>query len=348
MALHVALHHRTQYRYDKAVALGPQVIQLRPAPHCRTPILSYALDLTPRDYILNWQYDALANRLARVIFPSKTTEFAVDVHLVADLTPYNPFDFFLEPGCETYPFQYPPDLAATLEPYRSIEPGGPLLRAFLKKLDVSKQGTVNFLVSLNQKVRDEIGYVTRLEHGVQTCEQTLEGATGSCRDSAWLLVQVCRHLGLAARFVSGYLIQLVPDEKPLEGPPGPTIDSADLHAWAEVFLPGAGWIGLDPTSGLFTSEGHIPLVCTPSAAQAAPIGGTVEYANVDFDFSMTVRRLEETPSLAQPYTNEQWANIRDFAHEIDRDIEAQDIRLTMGGEPTYVRYRRPRKPAVEL
>jgi transglutaminase-like putative cysteine protease len=241
MRIQVALNHRTQYRYDKAVFLGPQVIQLRPAPHCRTPILSYSLSVTPADHLLNWQLDLHHNHLARVIFPNKTNDFVVEVDLVAELSPLNPFDFFLEPGVEDYPFEYAPELAKDLEPYRSVDPAGPLLLAFLQTLSGEKRGTIAFLVDLNRRVRDEIGYVTRLDPGVQTCEQTLEKRTGSCRDSAWLLVQILRHLGIAARFVSGYLIQLA-EESTLQGPSGLQNNSADLHAWAEAFLPGAGWI----------------------------------------------------------------------------------------------------------
>jgi uncharacterized protein (DUF2126 family)/transglutaminase-like putative cysteine protease len=344
MGIQVALHHRTQYRYDKAVALGPQIIQLRPAPHGRTTILSYSLRVTPSDYILNWQFDPLGNHLARVILPNKTNEFVVEVDLIADLTPFNPFAFFLEPGFETYPFEYPPDVARNLEPYLSVGPAGPLFRAFVKSLPGGKQGTVDFLVGLNQRVRDEINYETRMEHGVQTCEQTLAQRTGSCRDSAWLLVQACRYLGMAARFVSGYLIQLVAEEQALDGPSGPTEDSADLHAWAEVFLPGAGWIGMDPTSGLLAGEGHIPLVCTPSALQAAPIGGTVEQAEVEFGFALSVRRLNEAPRLSKPFSDEDWAQIREVAHGIDRDLEDQDVRMTMGGEPTFVGIDEPDSP----
>ncbi len=337
MGTQVALQHRTQYRYSKTVSLGPQVIQLRPAPHCRTPILSYSLDVSPADRTLNWQFDPLANHLARVTFPQKTTAFTVDVNLVADLTPFNPFDFVLDPGFETHPFRYPPDLARDLDPYRSAEPAGPLLRAFVESLSVEQGATVDLLVSLNQRVRDQVAYVTRLEHGVQSCEHTLSERTGSCRDSAWLLVQLLRHLGLAARFVSGYLIQLASEEPALDKPlQGPASDSADLHAWAEVFLPGAGWIGLDPTSGLFAAEGHIPLVCTPTASQAAPIGGTVEPARVDFSHAITVRRLNEPPRLSKPYSDVVWAEIRTLAHLVDRDLAAQDVRLTMGGEPTFV------------
>jgi uncharacterized protein (DUF2126 family)/transglutaminase-like putative cysteine protease len=344
MGIKIALHHRTQYLYDKAVSLGPQVVQLRPTPHCRTPILSYSLEIIPAECILNWQLDPHANYLARLLILNKTTEFAVNVNLVADLTPVNPFAFFLEPGFETFPLQYTPELSKDLEPYRSTSPAGPLLRGFLRGVSREPQGTVSFLVALNKRVRDEIGYEMRLEHGVQSSEETLSLRTGSCRDSAWLLVEICRHLGFAARFVSGYLIQLAADEPAdepaIEGNDGgaadTTADTAALHAWAEVYLPGAGWIGMDPTSGLFTAEGHIPLVCTPSAAQAAPIGGTVEQANVDFRFEMSVRRLDEMPRLSRPYSEEQWARVRQVAHGIDEDLRAQDVRLTMGGEPTFV------------
>src|SRR3984885_5593006 len=344
MRIRVALNHRTEYRYDKAVFLGPQVIQLRPAPHCRTPILSYSLSVTPADHLLNWQLDVHHNHLARLLFPDRTKDFVVEVDLVAELSPFNPFDFFLEPGVEDYPFEYAPELARDLEPYRSVDPAGPLLRAFLQSLSGEKRGTVAFLVDLNRRVRDEIGYVTRLDPGVQTCEQTLEKRTGSCRDSAWLLVQILRHLGIAARFVSGYLIQLAADESALDGPSGPQTDSADLHAWAEAFLPGAGWIGFDPTSGLFAGEGHIPLVCTPNASQAAPIGGTVEPANVDFGYSISIRRLNDAPRPSRPFTEEDWVEVEHLAHGVDADLVAQDVRLTMGGEPTFVGIDEPESP----
>src|ERR1022692_2585285 len=208
MGIQVALNHRTQYRYDKAVSLGPQVIQLRPAPHCRTPILSYSLNVTPAEHLLIWQMDPHNNHLARLLFPNKTNEFVVEVDLVAELSPFNPFNFFLEPGVEDYPFEYAPELAKDLEPYRSVDQAGPLLQTFLVKPPREKRGTIGFLVDLNRRVRNEIEYVTRLDPGVQTCEQTLEKRTGSCRDSAWLLIQILRHLGIAVRFVSGYLITL--------------------------------------------------------------------------------------------------------------------------------------------
>jgi transglutaminase-like putative cysteine protease len=327
MAIEIGLHHRTCYRYDKEVSLGPQVIQLRPAFHGRVPILSYSLEVTPSEYILNWQLDPFNNRLARVLFSGKAKELLVDVKLVADLTPFNPFDFFLEPGVEQYPFAYEPQLAMNLRPYLQVESAVPVVQVFLEAFARQKSGTIGLLLDLNRKIRDEIGYITRLEPGVQTCEETLAKRCGSCRDSAWLLVQCLRQLGIAARFVSGYLIQLETEE-------GPKEDIGDLHAWAEAYLPGAGWIGLDPTSGLLAAEGHIPLVCTPDAAQAAPISGTAEPSGVEFFHSLSVRRLNDLPRPSKPFTEPDWQRIRQVAHGIDTALTAQDVRLTMGGEPT--------------
>ena len=344
MGIHVALNHRTSYRYEKAISLGPQVIQLRPALHSRTPILSYSLDITPANHILNWQLDPHNNRQARVLFQGKTDEFVVEVNLVADLAPINPFDFFLEPGFEEFPFRYSPALADDLEPYRRTEAPTPLLQAFLASFAGRKSGTVDLLLDLNRKVKDEIGYVTRLEPGVQSCKETLEKRSGSCRDSAWLLVQCLRNLGIAARFVSGYLIQLA-----VEGSPdAPKKDFAELHAWAEAFLPGAGWVGLDPTSGLLTSEGHIPLVCTPHAAQAAPIAGTSEPAETHFSYSISVRRMNDPRRLSKPFTETDWDRIRQVAYRIDADLQANDARLTMGGEPTYVGIDEPESPQLNI
>lgn len=342
MGIQVALHHRTRYRYDKAVSFGPQSIQLRPAPHCHTPILSYSLKIEPAQHLVNWQLDPFNNYLARVIFSDKAKQFVVDVELIASLRASNPFDFFLEPSAESYPFKYDAELAKDLEPYFAVDPAGPLLQLFLAEFSSQRRGTIGFLVDLNQRVRNKIGYVTRLDPGVQTPEETLKLNSGSCRDSAWLLVQLLRHLGIAARFVSGYLIQIA-DEDDTDSGVMPH-DSGAFHAWAEAFLPGAGWIGLDATSGLLAGEGHIPLVCTPSALKAAPISGTVESANVEMDHFISVRRLNEAPNISRPYSEEEWAEVRRVAHQIDADLETEDVRLTMGGEPTFVGIDDPESP----
>ena len=336
MAIHVALRHQTRYRYDRPVSLSPHVIRLRPAPHCRTPILSYSLKLVPQKHFANWQQDPFGNYLARVVFPDMTRELVVDVELVAELSVINPFDFFLEPSAEEFPFAYEPSLAKELSPFLERLPAGPRLAAFVESVDRTPRRTVDFLVELNQRLSREVKYIIRLEPGVQTPESTLTLCSGSCRDSAWLLVQVLRHLGLAARFVSGYLIQLKPDVKSLDGPSGTDVDFTDLHAWTEVYLPGAGWIGLDPTSGLMAGEGHIPLAATPDPQGAAPVTGEVDECEVTFGHEMSVRRIYESPRVTKPYTDEQWRQIDALGRFIDTELRAHDVRLTMGGEPTFV------------
>lgn len=338
MAIHAALHHKTSYRYDRAVGLGPQVVRLRPAPHCRTPIVSYSLRVTPAEHFINWQQDPHGNYQARLVFPEKTKEFSVEVDVVAEMAVYNPFDFFLEPGANQFPFAYEPVTAAELAPFLRKDDlaAAPRLAAFLQTIDRKPCGTVDFLVALNNKIQAAVAYLIRLEPGVQTPEETLAKASGSCRDSALLLVQVLRHLGLAARFVSGYLIQLKPDQKSLDGPSGAETDFTDLHAWTEVFLPGAGWIGFDPTSGLLAGEGHIPLACTPEPSGAAPISGGVEKSEVEFDFAMELRRIYESPRVTLPYTDAQWDAINSLGRHIDVRLQAGDVRLTMGGEPTFI------------
>lgn len=336
MAIRVALHHRTEYRYDRLVALSPHIVRLRPAPHCRTPVSAYSLKVKPELHFINWQQDPFGNFLARLVFPEKTRELAIEADLVAEMTVINPFDFFLDPYAEKVPFQYEPQLAKELGPYLEIKENGPRLIQWLAHVDRSPQATVDFLVNLNQRLRGDIDYIVRMEPGVQTCEETFTFGKGSCRDSGWLLVQILRHLGFAARFVSGYLIQLTADTKALDGPSGPEADFTDLHAWAEVFIPGAGWVGLDPTSGLFAGEGHLPLACTPDPVSAAPVTGFSDEGAVDFQFHMEVTRVHEDPRVTKPYTDDQWRAIEALGHVVDEDLTVGDVRLTLGGEPTFV------------
>jgi len=336
MAIRVAINHKTEYRYDRLVNLSPHTVRLRPAVHTRTPIHSYSLKVLPENHFINWQQDPFGNFLARLVFPEKTRKFSVEVDLVAEMVVINPFDFFLDESANHYPFQYDEQLTNELTPYLVIKENGPLLKQWVAGVDRSRMQTNDFLVALNQKLQKQIDYNIRMEPGIQKCDETLTLQRGSCRDTAWLLVQILRHLGLASRFVSGYLIQLKPDQKSLDGPSGTEKDFTDLHAWAEVYLPGAGWVGLDPTSGLFAGEGHIPLACSPHPVSAAPITGTTDEAEVEFYFHNRVERIHEDPRVTLPYTDKQWSEIMTLGKTVDRQLAELDMRLTMGGEPTFV------------
>lgn len=336
MSIKAGIYHLTHYKYDRPVTLGPQVIRLRPAPHSRTRVISHSLRVSPAGHFVNHQQDPYGNWLARFVFPEPVTELKIEVDLVADMTVYNPFDFFVEESAEEWPFDYPEDLREDLSIYRKPDPVGAHLQAFLDTIPRDKARTVDFLVGLNARIASEVGYVIRLEPGVQTPEETFERGTGSCRDSSWLFVQTLRNLGFAARFVSGYLIQLKPDLKALDGPSGTEVDFTDLHAWCEVYLPGAGWIGFDPTSGLLTGESHIPLAATPHYRNAAPISGLATPAEVEFDFDMKVMRVAEHPRITKPFSEESWTALDTLGKKVDAALNAGDVRLTMGGEPTFV------------
>jgi uncharacterized protein (DUF2126 family)/transglutaminase-like putative cysteine protease len=336
MALKIVISHKTVYKYDRLVSLSPHIFRLRPAPHSRTPIESYSIKIKPENQFLNWQQDPFGNYMARLIFPEKTTELSVDVEIIADLKTINPFDFFVEASAEEYPFKYSETIKKELSPYLEITEKGKLLEDFLKTIDYTPRKTIYFLIDINRKIYEYLNYNIRLDPGVQTCEETLGQKNGSCRDYAWLFVQTLRHLGFGARFVSGYLVQLKSDEKSLDGPSGPEEDFTDLHAWAEVYLPGAGWIGFDATSGLLAGEGHIPLACTPNFESAAPVEGMTDICETEFFFENSVKRIFESPRVTKPYTEEQWKEIYKLGFKVEKELEKGDVRLTMGGEPTFV------------
>ncbi|MEE6139681.1 transglutaminase family protein [Mycobacterium sp. 050128] len=348
MSIKVALEHRTSYTFDRLVGVFPHVVRLRPAPHSRTPIEAYSLRIEPADHFINWQQDALGNFLARLVFPNPMQQLTITVGLIADLKVINPFDFFIEDWAEIWPpasgLVYPKALADDLKPYlrpvdEDIEGSGPgeLVRAWVENFSVPDgTRTIDFLVALNHAVNADVAYSLRMEPGVQTPDFTLRTGVGSCRDSAWLLVSILRQFGLAARFVSGYLVQLASDVEALDGPSGPAADFTDLHAWTEVYIPGAGWIGLDPTSGLFAGEGHIPLAATPHPSSAAPITGSTDPCETTLEFSNTVTRIHEDPRVTRPYTDAAWETICAVGRGVDERLAAADVRLTVGGEPTFV------------
>ena len=344
MSIHCSLLHKTSYHYKRPVQLGPQVVRLRPAPHSRTAVTAYSLKISPENHFLNWQQDTQGNFLARLVFPEPVKSLEIEVNLIADLSPINPFDFFTDKEAENYPFEYPKELHEELRPFLAIDAedaSSDELIAFQETINLPEKLTINeFMVKVNQAISETVGYTIRMEPGVQSPHETLLKRTGSCRDSAWLLINLMRRLGVAARFCSGYLIQLKADLKPTDGgAEGPSEDFTDLHAWAEVYLPGAGWVGLDPTSGLLAGEGHIPLCATAHYRDAAPLTGSLmeaEEIETEFEFDMKVERVAETPRVTMPYNKDQEAAIDKLGHKLDKRIKKQDMRLTMGGEPTFV------------
>lgn len=340
MAIRVALHHKTSYHFDRLVTLSPHEVRLRPAPHARTPILSYSLTVIPEQHFINWQQDPYGNYIGRVVFPELTDVLEFTVDLVADMTVINPFDFFLEDYAQHFPFAYPEPLKTELGPYLQGKEQDPAVAKWIAsaRRDIVQKDmmTNDFLVAVNQRLQGDIGYLVRMEPGVQTPAETLKLCSGSCRDSGWLLVHILRGMGLAARFVSGYLIQLKADQASLDGPSGTEVDFTDLHAWAEVYIPGAGWIGLDPTSGMLAGEGHIPLACTAMPSSAAPVSGFTDVAEVEFHHVMTVTRIHEDPRVTKPYAEEDWQKIDALGQQVDADLRVLDVRLTQGGEPTFV------------
>lgn len=335
MSIKVALKHSTHYQFDRLVNAAPHVIRLRPAPHTRTPIDSYSLKIEPKEHYINWQQDPFGNYQARIVFPEKIKKLSIDVEVIADMVVIDPFDFFLEEEAKEYPFKYDTETRIELMPYL-VKKESEVVKEWLDSFEVDQESTIDYLVAINQQLEKDISYNVRMEQGVQTCNETLTKKSGSCRDSAWLLVQIMRHLGIASRFVSGYLVQLSADEKSLDGPSGPEQDFTDLHAWTEVYLPGAGWVGLDPTSGLFAGEGHIPLACTPDFSSASPVTGAVDKCETKFDFSNNVTRIKEDARVTKPYSDTEWEQVLELGDKIEDSLTDQDIRLTMGGEPTFV------------
>ncbi|MCK8495503.1 MULTISPECIES: transglutaminase family protein [Spirosoma] len=290
MAIWVQLTHQTLYQYERMVYLSTQLIRLKPTAYCQAVIEDYSLTIQPANHVLHWQQDPFGNFIARVDFLEKVTRLSIQVQLTANLQSINSFDFLIDEYALFFPFEYTDSLQHDLAPYRGATEHGAYLTQWIGQIShQSRQETVSFLINLTQQVCQAIIYQVRLQPGVQAADETLRRSTGSCRDCAWLLVQLVRKLGLAARFVSGYLVEL--SDSLSDTSTDATRDSLALHAWTEVYLPGAGWLGLDPTSGMVVTEAYIPLASSPDPVGAAVISGTTDSAQATLSYSSTVVHL---------------------------------------------------------
>jgi uncharacterized protein (DUF2126 family)/transglutaminase-like putative cysteine protease len=339
-AVRLLIQHRSRYTYPRPALLGPQVIRLRPADHARARIESYTLAIEP-EHRLHWQRDPHGNHVARATFKAGQTTTALDilVEMTADISPVNPFDFFVDDRAKTLPFTYPDRLDAELAPF--LDTGDPAYRMGRKATDLLQElpwsgDTIDVLIKLNSTVRERIAYVIRDEPGVWTPEETLANGRGSCRDVAVLLIALMRSRGIAARFASGYLVQLADEGMIPDEPKGVDRDVVDLHAWAEAYVPGAGWIGFDATSGLLCGEGHIALACTASPLAAAPVDGTSDVGATDVQFSTMIARLGHEARPTAPYTDDVWTELVAGGDRADAALEEAGLAVWIGGEPTFV------------
>jgi uncharacterized protein (DUF2126 family) len=342
----VLLQHRSRYLYPRPTLLGPHLIRLRPAAHARAKIESYGLRVTEPGEV-RWQQDPAGNFVARASWAdSRVPELEVSVELAVDIRPVNPFDFTLDGEADDTPFEYG-SLAFDLRPYLDTSDRafalGPLCKQFLEELP-HKGRTVPLIVEINRRINQRVRYVIREEPGIWTPEETLQQGRGSCRDSAVLLIAALRSRGLAARFASGYLVQLTDEGMLPDQPKGVSRDVVDLHAWAEVFLPGAGWIGLDATSGLLCGEGHIPLACSALPSLAAPIEGTSELRAEEVQFEVRIGRLGHEVRPTAPFTEEGWAALQAAGAKTDAMLRELGVSLTAGGEPTFNSRLHPNRP----
>lgn len=324
MIVRATLSHTSRYTYDRDVVFGPHTLRLRPAARPHRIIRNYSLRITPEPQSLHWQHDALGNWQARALFKEPARSLIVETRFETESESHNPFDFLVAPEAMLLPFAYTPETARALAPFLALEKPGPRLRDFVGSLPHEDRETVAHLVDLTRRIHGEFGYLRREEAHTQDPEETLRAGIGACRDLAWLMTETLRAKGLAARYVSGYSI--APDEA--------RHDEAELHAWCEVYLPGAGWIGLDPTAGVLASGGHVPLAATAHYAEAAPIEGTAEQQARAASFSVLVSGLRDESALEM--APEAWASLNALGERIDADLAAQQVRLTMGGEPTFV------------
>lgn len=289
----IRINHVTEYHYHSAVTFGEHRAMLRPREGHDLHIVSSSASLTPAADV-RWLRDFYGNSVAVLTFlePSDCLRLASDV--LVEIHDVDPLDCQIKPTAEAYPFQYPLHEQVEIVPYRvpSYEHDGPALQEWLKSIYQAGRSisTFQLLNALNSRIFETFRYVRREEHGVQTPCETLQKGSGSCRDYAVFMMEAVRHLGFAARFVTGY-IQMANDQH------GAT------HAWTEVYVPGAGWCGFDPTNNKTAGAEHVAVGVAREQEKAAPLTGSWSGDPHAFDrleVSVRVTAEEDTSTLSNP------------------------------------------------
>lgn len=276
------IHHHTIYRYDTSVTFSPHYLRLKPQESDVCDTLSYTLDVSPPCSVY-WSEDIIGNHVAKCIFSTPSDILDIRTVLEVSLGEKNPFAFIVDEYAENYPFAYRPYEQNGLQYYLQVQEQGELFTQWVARFSPLSMYVVSMLREVANAIAMEIRYEKRHEPGYLPAEQTLAEKQGSCRDTAWLLMQTLRALGLASRFVSGYLLQPEDDV--------PDVD-IEYHAWVECYIPGAGWVGIDATSGLFTAEHHIALASDAFPENTAAVIGTTSPAISVLDYKLTCKKSD--------------------------------------------------------
>ncbi len=297
----LSVRHVTTYRYRQPVSFGEHRLMLRPREGHDQRLIEARLDITPAPASLRWMHDVFGNCVAAVGFSGRATELRVESFVRLDHTAMNVLDFVLEENARTYPFGYSaedvPDLVRSIErqtpdPNRDVDRWA---RQFLRS--GGPTGTHTLLADMTHAIRDGFTYVAREAAGVQDAAMTLKLRGGSCRDFAMLMMEAVRSLGLAARFVSGYL------HSPRRGGT-PRVGGGATHAWLQVYLPGAGWVEYDPTNGIVGSNRDlIRIAVARDPRQAVPLSGTwtgfpADHLGMTVEVSVTADENDDSAELA--------------------------------------------------
>jgi transglutaminase-like putative cysteine protease len=270
-ATRMSVRHQTTYTYSKPVWLGPHVFRMLPRSDGMLRLLRQDLRVEPEPLRLSPCLDAECNAVVHAWFEGTTQRLTVVSAFEVELLRENPFDYLLSPLAQKLPIQYADELDSVLGQYVACQDDGEAVAKFAREIAADAgSDTLEFLSLLNRRIYDQFPWTLREEGAAYAPEVTLRLRTGACRDLAVLFIETCRAAGIAARFVSGYQ----------KGDPGRQARRY-MHAWAEVYLPGGGWRGYDPTDGTAVADQHVAVAATRDSEAATPIRGSFLGAGVE-------------------------------------------------------------------